>query len=660
MDPIGHLVEFIDKNRIILGLVQRVRGNRLAILSAQDKQMALPLNRCLLISPAAMDPGRPRHALTAYLSQVESRRRELSRQVDVEGLWELVHAEDDPVSLEDLAELQFGEPAGDDQQSAVLRALFDERLHFKLSGGTFVPLSPEQLEKKIHQRQKEAAHRRQVDRAVAYLKSLPASGPPPEAAPDGLLDLLAELVVLEDDAPRARMAKEIVSLAEVGGRRRLFDLLVRLGRFQPHENLPLLKEGLSPQFPPQVQERALAVDPAQALDEGREDLTGLYTFTIDGQFTTDFDDALSFEPDLEGGGVLGVHITDAAALLPDHDLLDLEARARGTTIYLPDTRVPMLPPSLSEDALSLKEDQLRPTISTFVHLDQQGRVVDFRLCRSVLRVHRRLTYDEADQMLEDDPRLAALYRLSRRLKARRGQNGAYFLPLPELIVGVDEENQVYVRRIDRDGPSREMVAETAIVANQMAARFLDQAGAPALYRTQAPPREPIEEGDPGDIFLHFRQRRLLNRVEITTKPGLHSSLGVEPYTHLTSPIRRYLDLVMQRQLGALLSGREPVYSAQELERVAMEVEPAVRAGMRVRQARQRYWLLCWLEQRRQQEHPAIVMEYQTRRWQLLLPEIMMLTTIPNQPGLALEPGQQVGVRIEKVDAFHDQLRVRLA
>ncbi len=90
MDPIGHLVEFIDKNRIILGLVQKVRGSRLAILSSQDKQMALPLGRCLLISPAAMDPSRPRHALTAYLSEVESRRRELAREVDVEALWDWV------------------------------------------------------------------------------------------------------------------------------------------------------------------------------------------------------------------------------------------------------------------------------------------------------------------------------------------------------------------------------------------------------------------------------------------------------------------------------------------------------------------------------------------------------------------------------------------
>ena len=114
------------------------------------------------------------------------------------------------------------------------------------------------------------------------------------------------------------------------------------------------------------------VDPAGCLDQGREDLTDLYTFTIDGLYTSDFDDALSFEPLPEGGGRLGVHITDAAALLPAGHPLDQEAMERATTIYMPDARVPMLPPQLSEEALSLREGQLRPTISCLASLERPG------------------------------------------------------------------------------------------------------------------------------------------------------------------------------------------------------------------------------------------------------------------------------------------------
>ncbi|MBU4573852.1 MAG: RNB domain-containing ribonuclease, partial [Desulfarculus sp.] len=392
----------------------------------------------------------------------------------------------------------------------------------------------------------------------------------------------------------------------------------------------------------------------------RTDLTELYTFTIDGNFTTDFDDALSFEPDENGGGTLGVHITDAGAIMPPEGPLEEEARLRATSLYLPDDRLPMLPPRLSEDQLSLRQGELRPGLSVLARLDAEGRLIDYRLERSLLKVHKRLTYDEADGMLESDPRLAGLHAICQALRRRRGEAGAYFLPLPEVLVGVDPATkEVWVRRVDRNGPSREMVAETAILGNWLFALFLADSGAPALFRTQAKPSEPIEERDPGDIYHHFKQRRLLNRVEITTKPGLHSSLGVHPYTHATSPIRRYLDLVMQRQIGSILCGGPPLYSAKELEEVAMEVGPSVRRAMRVRQVRQRYWLLQWLRQRQDQPQPAVVMERQMRRWQLLLTDIMMLVNIPIRAGQDISPGQEVEVMVERVDPFEDILRVKL-
>jgi exoribonuclease-2 len=662
MDPIGHLVEFIEKNRVILAMVQTAKKNRWGVLTAADRQMALPAGRSLHVSPAAISHDRPRQALVEYLTEVDELREELATQVDVPALWDLVHEEKDQVPLKDLAELQFGGEAGIDHQAAVLRALFYERLHFRLSGGDYVPLSAEKLEQKRVQQEREAAHREEVDQAVEYLRSVKTkqTGGIEQPAPSDLIKILVELLVFEDEAPQAKKAKEMISLAEIGGRRQLFKLLVRLGALPPHANLPLMKECLPVDFQPAEEQRAKEITPQTTLHDQRRDLSDLYTFTIDGLYTTDFDDALSFETDDSGGGTLGVHITDAAALLPLGDILDCEAMERATTLYMPDTRIPMLPPALSEDALSLRQGESRPAISCLARLDSEGNVLDFEFMRSILKVHKRLTYDEADQMLEDgDPRLNALLKTCDALRQKRSQAGAYFLPLPEVLVGVDEDFQVRVRLLDRDGASREMVAETAILANTLVGRFLDQEGVPGLYRTQAEPREPIEEGDPDDLFLHFKQRRLLNPVEITTTPGRHSSLGVEHYTHATSPIRRYMDLVMQRQLAAVLAGQPPVYSQRELEEVVMQVQPNVRRAMRVRQTRQRYWLMKWLDQRREERQPALVMEYQTRRWQLLMTEVMMLTTIPSQPGLSLEPGQKVWVKIEKADAFFDQLRVSL-
>jgi exoribonuclease-2 len=545
------------------------------------------------------------------------------------------------------------------QVSALLRALFNERLHFRLAGGGVEPLSAEQLALKAQQQEREAALQAEMEAGVAFLRSLPAQGPCPPPPPS-LAKLLSNLVVFEDEVPQAKKAKEMLAQVKIGGRRQVFDLLVRLGVYAPHQNLDLLREGCAQEFSPEALEQATALDPVRSLEGGREDLTGLYAFTIDGNFTTDFDDALSFTPEPGGEGELGVHITDAAALLPRHGPLDQEAMARGGSLYLPDARIPMLPPSLSEDALSLREGLTRPALSWLVRLDGAGRVLEWRLCRSLLKVSRRYTYEEADDLLTSDERLGGLYRLMQAFKAQRVQAGAYFLPLPEVIVGVDQEWQVWVKRIDRDGPSRDMVAETAILANWLGSRFLAERGVPALFRTQSPSREPILEGAHDDLYLHFKQRRLLNRVELTLEPSPHAMLGLSPYTHLTSPIRRYLDLVMQRQIAAALAGEPLPYGPDQLRTLAQTVEPSVRRGMKIRQARQRYWLLRWLEARQGESLPALVMECQPRRCSLLLTDIMLLTSISAEAGRGLTPGQEVEVTPVKVDVLYDVLRVALA
>ncbi len=659
-DPVGQLVEFIDKNRINIGLVQSAKKTKLNILTSADKELSLPQGRVLLMTSGGGASGGNRQAQVEALQDILQRREDMAGQVDVLELWELVAEEDDALPLEELAGLAFSGDVGGDHLSATLRALFDEHVHFKLSGGQFLPLSPEQLEQKQIQAEREENRRQQIDASVEFLNNLPGQPPFPEP-PEGLIDLLVDLVVHEDESSSAKIAKEIVSLAEVGGRRQLFNLLVRLGVFDKHENLPLRQEGIHKGFSPSIMEAVGAISVGAALEDGgRSDLTGLHTFTIDGAYTSDFDDALSFQPDGRGGGVLGVHITDAGAVLESDGVLDMEGRGRGTSIYMPDDRIPMLPPMLSEDALSLRQDMLRPAISTFVELDSQGNILDWRLERSIIRVDSRLTYDEADGLLGDDMRLSDMHKVCLALKRKRAQAGAYFLPLPEVIVGIDDETgEVYVRRIDREGATREMVAETAILANWLAARYLMESEAPCLYRRQAPPSQPLNEGDPEDIYLHFSQRRLLNPADLTTKPGLHSSLGVDPYTHATSPIRRYLDLVVQRQLGSVLAGREPAYTKQQLKDIAQEVEPVVRRAGRVRNMRQRYWLMRWLEARRGQELPAIAMEPQMRRWSILLPDIMMLTGVPKTSDLKLKPGQQVTAIVEKADAFNDILRIKL-
>ena len=246
--------------------------------------------------------------------------------------------------------------------------------------------SPEQLEAKRLQAEREQARQAQVAGGSGLSQgACPSDGPMPEAPPE-LAALLVDYLVFQEDASQVKLAKEVLAGAEVGGAKKLFpsagEVWVCL---EPHHNLELDPSGNQPGIRPRgPRPRPRSWTPTPSMARNALDLTDLYTFTIDGNFTTDFDDALSFEPEESGGGTLGVHITDAGAIMPPEGPLEDEARLRATSLYLPDDRLPMLPPRLSEDQLSLRQGELRPALSVLARLDAEGRLIDYRLERSLL------------------------------------------------------------------------------------------------------------------------------------------------------------------------------------------------------------------------------------------------------------------------------------
>ena len=650
----GYLVEFIDKNQIVLALVQSAKKGRLALLSWQDKQMTLPESRVLFSSPSNLNPQAPRHKLNEAMGSIEKKRDDLAKEVNVPELWELVRGEGEVFTLRQLAELLFNQP-GNDQQAAALRAIFYDRVYFRLGSQGFEPLSQAQLEQKLLQKEREAEKKAQQEMLISWLKRNLTN--PVEEPPAKLVEILKDWVIREDESPTARQAKEMISLGELGGKRQVFDFLVRLNIFKPHEDLGVLRENLSEAY----SERQLQEAAGLRVSYEHVPLLEGFFFTIDGEETTDFDDALSFEPDGQGGGRLGVHITSLAALAEGSEL-DMMARGRATTLYLPDRRVSMLPPLLSEDMFSLKAGQVRPVVSYVADLSACGEIINYSVSENHIKVSQRLTYDEVDIKLgEGDSFFTRMRDLCLKMEQGRSQAGACFLPLPEVVIDIDDDHNVDVKVMERDGPAREMVAETAIMANRLHGLYMQQQGLACLYRVQGMPKDPWQNARPEEIFNNFSKRKFLQRVDLSLKPGMHAGLGIETYAQATSPIRRYLDLLVQRQLLAGLNRQPLPYDAESMLAVGQEVEASLRSAGRVRQARQRYWLLKWLQQNQGRLIPALVLEQQPRSWQILLLPIMFITNIPLQ-GISskLFAGQEIEVKILRADPFDDTLRLELA
>ncbi len=339
--------------------------------------------------------------------------------------------------------------------------------------------------------------------------------------------------------------------------------------------------------------------PVSAKDvKGRLDLRKEVMVTIDGDDSKDLDDAVSLHK--EGDYyILGVHIADVSHYVTERSALDEEARRRGTSVYLVDRVIPMLPTELSNGICSLNEDEDRLAMSCIMTIDGKGKVVDSKIAESVIHSTRRMTYTKVNCILEDeDPELIAEYsdlvpmfremaELAKILNKRRHKRGSIDFDLPEAVIILDEKGRPKEIRAYERGTSNRFIEEFMLLANETVARYAFEHELPFLYRIHGTPDgEKIDslnrfmgnfghrlKGDPNEIEPKEIQRlmedikntpeeemlsRLVLRSMMQAKYDVecegHFGLALKYYSHFTSPIRRYPDLQVHRILKQHLHG----------------------------------------------------------------------------------------------------------
>jgi exoribonuclease-2 len=208
-----------------------------------------------------------------------------------------------------------------------------------------------------------------------------------------------------------------------------------------------------------------------------------------------------------------------------------------------------------------------------------------------------------------------------------------------------------------DTPARSLVAELMILANGAAADYLACQEAPGLFRSQPPPRKRIATGLNDGILLVAQQRRFLCRGDLTVSAKPHSGLGLPCYTTVTSPIRRFLDLVMQMQIGSLLRGKGILFSHSQCQDFAATLSRNLARAMAVRQQRHRFWILRYLEPRQGEKVNALVLHRGPQRISLLLTDCLFDVDLPPNPAFPVNPGDTVKIRIARVNALDNVLRL---
>jgi exoribonuclease-2 len=325
---------------------------------------------------------------------------------------------------------------------------------------------------------------------------------------------------------------------------------------------------------------------------------------------------------------------------------------------MPDQKISMLPASLAEGLCSLKAGEIRPAISTMVNLSPSLEIIDFEILPSLIKVKHQLTYYEVNQEADQNPDILILCGIAEKFHQQRLDAGAVQITVPEINVWLADDRTVTVNRINRESPGRMLVSEIMIMANWLMARYLAENKMPAVFRSQPGPRERLYKGDGGTIFQNWMQRRFLSRFVLGAQPEKHSGLGLNAYVTATSPIRKYFDLLTQRQIRAAL-GMERPYTSDEIAQVLQFLELPMANVSRTQFGRNRYWLLKYLEQHIGRKEEAIVLMKRRNEYQILLSAYMTECDLPISGGFVLKPEDLIQVTIQNVSARKDLLQVAI-
>ncbi len=665
MIPPGSIIEYLDSGRFTCAVVLQENGNRLRLLNQNGREMNLPASRVVTISKTRHSLDSSRDGQSAMLKDAAEKRAVLTDEIPMEDIWELASEEGQSAFPADfLAELFFGGDLNDDQSAAFLRAVFADRFFFKFKNNLVNVHTEEQVEQLRHQRRKEEEKEAILTTGADNLKVIMGGGAVtgeqwPER--DQILSWIVDFELFGSDAPNCDLVRQLLKRAELSRPGDAHKLLVQAGVWEKDENIPLLKAEQPKDFSKDLLAHStnIAEPTAEQLlaEPKRKDFRDLDIFTIDGENTRDYDDALHVE-ELEDGRVLvGIHITDVSWFIRQKDPLFAESMERCTSLYFPEGHIPMMPRELSQGVFSLIKDRVRPAMSFLVTLTPDGEIVSSKIVSSVIQVKQRLSYSEVNRIMEDDPRLSLLNRMSQQLQLKRVERGALLLTFPDVNIYVDKQGKVTIKLSDSDSPSRTLVSECMILANGVAADYLTAQEAPGLFRSQPPPHRRLLEGVRNSLQDIACQRRFLSRGELTTHPKSHSGLGLNCYTTITSPIRRFLDMAMQMQLSSMIQGRGQLFSADECRSFVGTLQQKLARAGKVRQQRHRYWLLRYLEERVGTMLSALVVNHGPKRINALLLDCFFDVDLPPNPAFPVEPGDTVKVRIAKANALDNSLRV---
>jgi exoribonuclease-2 len=538
----------------------------------------------------------------------------------LEVAWEILVEDGATVTPQGMAQLLFSE------QSPVFCyaahcLLAEDKIYFKNKGDSYEPRSISQVEEIKHQQSVELQRQQEKAGFLTRLQQAIAGESVEWIDSDRPRLESLERLVLQPELSH-RQAEEVLQLLDRHHTpEAAFSLLVELGWWQRHENLFLRRSSYPRQFSKKVLDLAYSV-------------------------------LHSLPP-------------DPSRFVFPNDELDLEARKRSTSLYLPTGMISMFPTELAIGPMSLVQGKFCPALSFGVILGETGEILDYSIHASLIKPTYRLTYEDVDEMLQmriqAEPEIEILATAAKLRKDWRKSQGAINIKMPEAVIKVKSEDEIIIQLLEASF-SRQLVAEMMILAGEVAGRYCQEHNLPVPFRGQPQPELPSEEEllslPPGPVRA-CAVRRCMPRSEISITPYRHASLGLDTYTQVTSPIRRYTDLLTHFQLKAHLRGEALPFAGDQVQQILYSVTLSSQEATSVERQTNRYWSLEYLRRNADQVWQGLMLRWlrEDENLGLILLEELGLE-LPHRFERPVSPGDRLAVQVSRADPHRDEIRFR--
>ena len=583
----GKIVLFFQDGNLQSGIITEAQNRHYKVLNQEAKTYILPPARFILVTQKVYEP--------ISTKTLEDFDKQIKNKIEEEGENWLLQLQEtqDSFNFEEICS-KFGFE-GDIERFALFILLQQRKALFKFKKDVFSFRNEEERLKYLQEEAETRERNRYLKEVEKFLQtyqnllpSLNILSPIKDDVSQGFdqefkTQFLSELrELLRSNAPKD-LAKLLRKYSDGLDLRTLIrNIRLLLMDISPDTDKIAADSGIPINFSSEILREAQKLQEKLKQEAENQNVTNLEAFTIDAIDSPDYDDAISLQKQ-EQGWILGIHISDVGGQLPLNSSIFKEACERVSSLYLPCETIPLLPPSLSKEAFSLKAGEKRKVLSLYLFMDKEFKIEKEVFKQEYITVKQNLSYEGVDRYLTSHQNSTLLQMVHHIHNGRQIFESSGKRRYEWNVVCKNRE--LAMECIDFYSPARLLIEELMVLYNRTLAEYASAKGLSCIYRNIAQYEE--EEGNSHNYCQAF----------LSTKAAFHPGIGSKAYLHCSSPIRRVTDIINQVQFEALLKKGKPPFSADELRTIIPVIEERVLYLHNVAARSEQYWFLCFLQRK---------------------------------------------------------------